>query len=51
MDKRPPTAGQIATRLTAKEIEPLVKYVERITHTKLSPSLSRKQPKPAEIRE
>ena len=50
MDKQPPTAGQIAARLTAKEIEPLVKYVERITDTKLSPSLSKKQPKPVETR-
>ena len=35
MDKQPRTAGEIAGRLTAKKIEPLVRYVEEVTNTKL----------------
>ena len=36
MDKKEPlTAGEIAGRLTAKKIEPLVRYVEQVTGTKL----------------
>lgn len=31
MDKKPTTAGEIAGRLAAKKIEPLVDYVERVT--------------------
>ena len=31
MDKKPMTAGEIAGRLAAKKIEPLVDYVERVT--------------------
>lgn len=30
MDKKPMTAGEIAGRLAAKKIEPLVRYVERV---------------------
>ena len=35
MDKQPKTAGEIAGRLTAKKIEPLVRYVEEVTNSKL----------------
>ena len=35
MNKRSPTAGQIASRLTAEKIKPLVEYVEQATGTKL----------------
>ena len=36
MDKQPPpTAGQLAGQLTAKELEPLVKYVEETTGVNL----------------
>ena len=35
MDKKPMTAGEIAGRLAAKKIAPLVDYVERVTGTKL----------------
>ena len=35
MNKRSPTAGQIAGRLTAEKIKPLVEYVEQATGTKL----------------
>ena len=35
MNKQPKTAGEIAGRLTAKKIEPLVRYVEEVTNTKL----------------
>ena len=31
MDKKPMTAGEIAGRLAAKKIEPLVRYVEQVT--------------------
>ena len=35
MNEKPMTAGEIAGRLTAKKIEPLVRYVEQATGTKL----------------
>lgn len=35
MTKQTLTAGQIAGRLTAEKIEPLVRYVEEATDTKL----------------
>ena len=35
MNKQPLTAGQIAGRLTAEKIKPLVQYVEEATGTKL----------------
>ena len=36
MDKQTPlTAGELAGQLTAKELEPLVKYVEEATGVKL----------------
>ena len=34
-NEKPPTAAQMAGRLTAKELEPLVRYVERATGAKL----------------
>ena len=35
MNKPPLTAGQIAGRLTAEKIKPLVRYVEQATGTRL----------------
>ena len=35
MKKQPLTAGQIAGRLAAEKIKPLVEYVEQATDTKL----------------
>lgn len=35
MNKQPLTAGEIAGRLTAEKIKPLVRYVEQVTGTKL----------------
>ncbi len=49
MDKRPMTAGEIAGRLTAKKIEPLVRYVEQATGTKLRLEAPR-SPKAAKAR-
>lgn len=31
MDKKPMTAGEIAGRLAAEKIEPLLRYVEQVT--------------------
>ena len=45
MDKRPMTAGEIAGRLTAKKIEPLVRYVEQATGTKLRLEAPQRSPK------
>ena len=39
------TAGEIAGRLTAKKIEPLVRYVERATGTKLRLEAPQRSPK------
>ena len=35
MNRQSLTAGQIASRLTAEKIKPLVRYVEQATGTKL----------------
>ena len=45
MDKKPMTAGEIAGRLTAKKIEPLVRYVEKVTGAKLRLDAPERPPK------
>ncbi len=46
MDKKPTTAGEIAGRLAAKKIEPLVDYVERVTGKNLRIDPSQRPAKP-----
>ena len=46
MNEKPMTAGEIAGRLTAKKIEPLVRYVEQVTGTKLRLDAPAQPPKP-----
>ena len=54
MDKKPITAGEIAGRLAAEKIEPLVRYVEQATGKNLRldaaerPAKADKVRKPAE---
>ena len=45
MDKKPTTAGEIAGRLAAKKIEPLVDYVERVTGKNLRLRAAERPPK------
>ena len=49
MDKKPMTAGEIAGRLTAKKIEPLVRYVEQVTGTKLRLEAPEQPRKPGKV--
>ena len=50
MNEKPMTAGEIAGRLTAKKIEPLVRYVEQVTGTKLRLDAPEPQAKPGQVR-
>lgn len=50
MDKKPMTAGEIAGRLAAKKIEPLVRCVEQMTHTKLLLDAPERPPKQGKAR-
>ena len=50
MDKKPMTAGEIAGRLAAKKIEPLVRCVEQMTGTKLRLEDPEHPPKPSKAR-
>ena len=50
MDKKPMTAGEIAGRLAAKKIEPLVDYVERVTGKNLRLDAAERTIKPDEVR-
>ena len=43
------TAGEIAGRLTAKKIEPLVRYVEQVTGTKLRLEAPEQPRKPGKV--
>lgn len=51
MDSQSLTAGQIAGRLTAEEIKPLVEYVEQVTRTKLRAPEPRQAHEPKSPRE
>ena len=46
MNEKPMTAGEIAGRLAAKKIEPLVDYVERVTGKNLRIDPSQRPAKP-----
>ena len=50
MDKKPMTAGEIAGRLAAKKIEPLVRYVEQVTGKKLRLDAAERPAKPDKVR-
>lgn len=49
MNKKPMTPGEIAGRLAAEKIDPLVRCVERATGTKLRLGDPERPPKPNKV--